>query len=153
MKERPHPASGGSGGSCGNRGAAQRRRGLLNMAALLRAYCMVMRPQSRQLWRLFPYGHGLWGPVGSPWPREVRCCLGIRAFSAAPPPPGSKGPEPKGGQAGSRRMKSGVSVYMEPSRLTALCSPVSLHPARSQPQNSLACPERAMESLCFLVHR
>ncbi|KAM7333595.1 hypothetical protein ACRRTK_006915 [Alexandromys fortis] len=68
---------------------------------------MGMRPQCRQLWRLFPHGHELWGPVGSPWPREARCCLGIRAFSAAPPPPGAKGPEPKGGQAGSRRMKPG----------------------------------------------
>ncbi|XP_038182599.1 protein SCO1 homolog, mitochondrial [Arvicola amphibius] len=77
------------------------------MAALMRACCTVMRPQCRQLWRLFPHGHGLWGPVGSLCPREARCRLGIRAFSAAPPPPGAKGPEPKGGQAGSRRMKPG----------------------------------------------
>ncbi|XP_021500008.1 protein SCO1 homolog, mitochondrial [Meriones unguiculatus] len=75
------------------------------MAALVRMRCAFLRSQGRQLWRVFPRGHGLWSPAERP--RETRCRLGCRAFSAAPPPPGATGPEPKGGQTGSHRTKPG----------------------------------------------
>ncbi|NP_001035115.1 protein SCO1 homolog, mitochondrial [Mus musculus] len=74
------------------------------MAALVRA--AVVRSQCRQLWRLFPRGHGLRDVAERPRPEEACSCLRSRAFSAGPPPPGA-GPEPKGGQAGSHRPKPG----------------------------------------------
>ncbi|EDL10424.1 mCG13452 [Mus musculus] len=69
------------------------------MAALVRA--AVVRSQCRQLWRLFPRGHGLRDVAERPRPEEACSCLRSRAFSAGPPT--------AGGRSGAQGRSSRVS--------------------------------------------
>ncbi|XP_059763572.1 protein SCO1 homolog, mitochondrial [Balaenoptera ricei] len=85
------------------------------MAGLLRAPGRIMRLPGGKLWSLLPRGLGVWGPgegtakvmlgrLRAPPEEAWRAsglagsCLRCRLLSTAtPPPPGSSGPEPKGG--------------------------------------------------------
>uniref|UniRef100_A0A8C9C0K3 Uncharacterized protein n=1 Tax=Phocoena sinus TaxID=42100 RepID=A0A8C9C0K3_PHOSS len=99
----------------------------------------IMRLPSSKLWSLLPRGLGVWGPgegtakvmlgrFRAP-PEEawralglVGSCLRCRLLSTArQPPPGSSGPEPKGGGDPTRPSQPRVSAHLEP----CLCSPVN----------------------------